>query len=99
MAPVWAFLLVTLATARVTRLVVVDQISAPTRRWIAIRFGEKGWLAYLFHCPFCMSVWLSFIGSAAWIMLASMTWWLWLPGALAMSYLVAPILVKFDREN
>lgn len=47
---------VVLACWRVGRLVAVDQVGAPVRDW-AWRRGEA--MAYLFSCPWCISIWLS----------------------------------------
>ncbi len=95
----WSFLLLTLATARVTRLVVSDQISISLRQKIVAKSGADGWFTYLVHCPFCVSVWLSGAASAYWILLADVSWWLYPPAVFAMAYLVAPVLLKFDQEN
>jgi Protein of unknown function (DUF1360) len=99
MVAVWTFLLVTLATARVTRLVVSDQIAAPLRRKVIAKSGTDGWFSYLIHCPFCVSPWLSTLAGAYWIAFNDLSWWLYPPAVFAMSYLVAPILFKFDQED
>lgn len=51
--------LLALAVARVIRLVVVDQITAPARRWVMSHFGEEGWQAYLVHCVWCSGIWVA----------------------------------------
>lgn len=61
-------LLLTLATARLTRLVTIDKIGEPLRQAVIRRYGADHWLTYLLHCPWCMSVWLSTGGVLA-------TWW------------------------
>lgn len=99
MVAVGLFALFTLAAARGTRLVVSDQITAPLRRRIATKYGADGWLTYLVHCPFCVSVWASAIAAAYWTVVASTSWWIYPPAVFAMSYLVAPVLLKFDQED
>lgn len=47
--------LAALAVTRLARLVTVDELSAPFRRWVGAR-GE-GW-AYFITCPWCTSIWL-----------------------------------------
>lgn len=51
--------LLALAVAKVTWLVVDAAITMPMRQWITGRFGEESRLAYLVHCPGCSSVWVS----------------------------------------
>jgi hypothetical protein len=48
-----------LAVARVTRLIVEDRVLVGLRQWVVRRWGEDGKMAYLFHCPWCMSIWVS----------------------------------------
>lgn len=45
------------ATARITRLVVEDEISRPFREWVESATGEDSKLTYLVNCPYCVSVW------------------------------------------
>lgn len=92
-----AFVLLTLASARVTRLIVTDQISIPLRRYVINKFGPDHWTTYLIHCPFCASVWVSLGAAAFWCAFTPASWLWYLPGALAMSYLIAPILIKLDQ--
>lgn len=89
------FLLGALATARLTRLVVDDQITLPVRAWILRRVKEDGQLAYLITCPWCVSV---YVGAAV----ASVLWaWpayaQWPAAALAFSY-VTGWLVSREGE-
>ncbi len=94
MVVVFAFLVLTLASARVTRLIVHDKLSAPIKRAIIMKLGSGHWFVYLIHCPYCTSFWTSLGASAFGIALTGVSWWWLLPAALAMSYLVAPILVR-----
>lgn len=45
------------ATARITRLVVEDEISREFREWIEDQLGPESQLTYLVNCPYCVSVW------------------------------------------
>lgn len=99
MIVVLTFLLLTLASARVTRLITTDSISFPIRQRITKRLGTDHWLTYLIHCPFCTSVWVSLGANVMWVLATSVSWIWYLPGALAMSYLVAPVLQKLDEES
>jgi hypothetical protein len=98
---VLAFVVLTLASARLTRLITTDKLSFSTRQKLAIKLGPQHWLVYLIHCPYCTSVWTSLFaagyGVALFVFTAPLWWWL-VPAALAMSHLVAPILWKFEGD-
>lgn len=44
------------ATARLTRLIVEDEITREFREWVEDRTGDSK-LTYLVNCPYCVSVW------------------------------------------
>ena len=48
-----------LTVTRLTRLIVEDRITIALRQWIVRRWGEDSKLAYLIHCPWCISLWVS----------------------------------------
>jgi len=50
------WLLVALATYRLTRLVTTDALTAPAREWVQARYERLG---YLFGCDWCSSMWLA----------------------------------------
>lgn len=52
-------LLLSLAAARLTRLVNDDEITAPLRGWAVKRWGPSGWIPYMLHCPWCAGIWVS----------------------------------------
>lgn len=52
-------LVLSLATARLVRLVVADEIMKPVRVAAARRWGPAGRIPYLLHCPWCSGMWLS----------------------------------------
>lgn len=56
-----SLLIAVLAVARVTRLLVEDRIAVGLRQWVVRRWGEDGKMAYLFHCPWCMSIWVGLV--------------------------------------
>ena len=47
-----------LAVARLTRLLVDDEITVSIRRWVIKRWGEESKLTYFIHCPWCTSIWI-----------------------------------------
>jgi hypothetical protein len=48
-----------LAVARVTRLIVDDQLTIRFRRWVMNKWGADSWQSYLVTCPWCVSVWIA----------------------------------------
>jgi uncharacterized protein DUF1360 len=48
-----------LAVARLTRLVVSDKITVSIRQWVVRKWGADSFASYLFHCSWCMSLWLA----------------------------------------
>jgi len=61
-----ALALLTLAVARVTRLITADQILLPVRRWVVNKYGEDSWIAYLVHCAWCSSIWVALPAAFFW---------------------------------
>jgi hypothetical protein len=84
------FVLLTLSCASLTRLVVADSLTLGFRRWVVDRFGEDSNWTTLVHCPWCASMWIGVPHVAAWglLTLPWQWWWLMVPAALAMRYLV-----------
>jgi hypothetical protein len=48
-----------LACARLTRLIIEDEITSPIRRWAVRRWGENGMIPYLLHCRWCVGMWVA----------------------------------------
>jgi hypothetical protein len=48
-----------LAVARLTRLLVSDKITVSLRQWVVNKWGANSLLAQLFHCSWCMSIWVA----------------------------------------
>lgn len=87
------------SAARITRLITIDAF--PPAAWVRAKWdqitNENDW-ALLFHCPYCMSFWVTIavIGSG----LASHghpAWWV-VNGVFGASYLAA-IMVRFDGDD
>jgi hypothetical protein len=94
-----SFVLLTLAVARLTRLVKGDQLTLGFRRWVIEKYGAESLQAYLVHCSWCTSMWVAMPAGIAWAfpMLPMRQWWLALPAALAMSY-VAGLLSQIEES-
>lgn len=71
----------TLAVARITRLLVEDQLAYRYRRWVVRRFGEDSLPAYLVHCPWCTSIYVALA-----VMPPAVFW----PGRLTLAVLSVP---------
>lgn len=57
--PIFLYLLVALATYRLTRLLVADVILEDFRNWIWKKYPVSTKFGYLFTCYWCMSIWAS----------------------------------------
>lgn len=53
------FVVLALASYRLTRLLVIDTIFEPMRDAIWSRFAPSHPVGYLFTCMWCMSIWVS----------------------------------------
>ncbi len=65
-----AFVVTALATARITRIITTDYLTAGPRRWAITRLGVDSKLSYLITCQWCTSVW---VGAAV----APLAYWSW----------------------
>lgn len=54
-----AFVVLVLATARLTRLIYFDDITIPFRQWIDRKCGPNSFVSKMVWCPWCASVWVS----------------------------------------
>lgn len=98
---IWAsLLLVTLAVARITRLVTTDRIMVRFRRWVVNRWGEESEAAYLAHCKACASIWVSAPMALGWalLVLPMGRWWLAIPAWLAISHAVI-LLARLESDE
>lgn len=87
------------ATARLTRLITEDTITAPLRTWVMRKAGGPDTMAYTWiKCPWCVGLWIAFaVTLTAWSAslllddpLLPVPAWLWVPGlALTNNYLAA----------
>lgn len=81
-----ALLILALATARGTRLIVEDYITEPFRKLVIRKFGEESKVTYLVHCRFCASIWVGFVAALfACLTVDGVGWWWLLPLTLAFS--------------
>lgn len=56
-----AFVVLVLAAARTTRVLVIDEIAAPLRTWILTRYGAASKPGKLVRCYWCSGFWVSLI--------------------------------------
>jgi hypothetical protein len=81
--PDWlAFVVLSLAAYRLTRLAIDDTITEPARRRVLERLDPHGWLTELLGCYWCLSLWVSTALVGAWL-LAPTTAWVMLPLAIS----------------
>jgi hypothetical protein len=92
------FVLLTIAVASLTRLIVADTIGLPFRRWVVNKWGDESWQAVLVHCPWCSGLWVAIPAGIAWALttLPWRWWWLAVPAILAMRYMTG-LLSKLEE--
>jgi hypothetical protein len=69
MISVMAFAVAALATARITRLITTDYLTAVPRAWLINRMGTGSKISYLVACPWCSSMWVAAAAAPAFY------WW------------------------
>jgi len=79
-----SLVLVTLASARITRLIVSDTITAPARAWVVGKLGADSRLVYLVHCSWCSSIYVGAGVASTTVFGPGWVQWIWL--ALTASY-------------
>ncbi|MEV0431150.1 hypothetical protein [Micromonospora sp. NPDC050495] len=95
---------VLLFVARVTRLIVADEITRRPREAIVRRLPEGSGFAYLLFCRWCLSVWIAASAATGWWHLSDVPrwsgyWWVDVPTvALALSYATG-LLVRAEPEE
>lgn len=81
-----------LAVARITRLLVSDELLVGYRRWVVNRFGTESKITYLVHCPWCTSIWV-----AALVMPEAVIWpnkWILAALSIPAASMIAGLLNK-----
>jgi fatty acid desaturase len=91
-----ALVILALATARGTRLVVEDYITEPIRSAVIRRFGAESKLTYLVHCTYCTSIWVGGLAALFACLVLAISWWWLVPLALAFSQ-AAVFASQWDR--
>lgn len=93
-----------LVVARVTRLIVADEITRRPREAVVRQLPKGSPLAYLLFCRWCLSVWIATPVAAGWWHLSEVSrwsglWWVDVPTvALALSYATG-LLVRAEPEE
>jgi uncharacterized protein DUF1360 len=80
-----AMVVATLAVARMTRLLVDDQLTNGYRLWVDRRWGSESLQSYLVHCPWCTSIWVAALIMPITVLLSTpLTPTAWLIAALSI---------------
>lgn len=99
------FVILVLATARLTRVANIDDVGAPLRRWVFQRFGEQSKMGKLVRCYWCSAVWVSLLLTVPYTLAMAalftpLTWWqalaVWPPLTAATSYAASRVIDKED---
>ena len=71
-----AFVVLVLAVARVTRVIVLDDVAIPLRRWVITKFGEDSAAGKLVTCYWCAGFWASTLACLYMHILVAAAGWL-----------------------
>lgn len=93
--PLLHFLVLSLATFRLSRLFTTDVIFEPLREKIWKRFPPSTQFGYLFTCNWCMSIWFGSLVTISYTIVPSITFVASLP--LALSALAGLISTRLDN--
>lgn len=96
MISVICMILLPLATARLTKLVVDDSITLPIRQKIMTKFGDS-WLTTLVHCPWCSGWWIAGILSIPTGFLLSFPIWVTVLVWMAVAMVAPMVMTLADR--
>lgn len=92
-----AFVVVTLAVARATRVIVFDEIAQPLRAWILRRWPLPSKPGKLVTCYWCAAVWVALLACLLVHTVTPALPWTWLPlNWFAVAYSASWVL---DREG
>lgn len=91
-----ALIILALATARGTRLVVEDYITEGFRKAVQRRFGDDSKVTYLANCTYCASIWVGGAAALFACLTLPVSWWWLLPLTLAFSQ-AAVFAAQLDR--
>lgn len=82
-----AFVVLVLATARLTRLLTKDDLTIPMRTWIDAKFGPDSLISRMIWCYWCSGVWASMFTSTV-AAAAAWQWWSWNLGAVIAGWML-----------
>ena len=89
-------------SARLTRLVMVDDAGVMVRRplmWLADTVAGDGGLRFvlsLLNCPFCIGFWVSVAVVASWALVGHTVGWQLVAGAFTLNYVQAHLNALLD---
>jgi hypothetical protein len=101
-----AFVVLVLAVARATRVIVIDEVAAPLRNWVLRKWPVPSKPSKLIRCYWCTGFWVSLVLATYTQAIFCFTGWLpyqtlaLLPiTTLAVAYAAAWVLDKEEAAN
>lgn len=88
-----------LALARLTRLLIADEITDGIRARVFTRYGQHSRQGYFATCPWCVGLWLSLATTPYAIWLTGWSWWLYPLIAGAGSYVVGIFASRIEPDD
>lgn len=94
-------LLIVGATARITRLLTIDELLRKPRNYIVDRFGEDHLVSYQVRCPWCIAPWVLVpamaLARGTGAAFEQYTWWQLIAAWLSLSFVASALVVMTDR--
>lgn len=88
-----------LAAARLTRLLIRDEITDFIRVRVFTRWGPKGRAGYFVTCPWCVGMWVSLASAPYVIWLTEWSWWLYPLLAGTGSYVTGILAERAESDE
>lgn len=88
-----------LAVMRVTRLINYDTIMSWVHVWAGNKWGPGSWQVEFFECPWCIGMWVALLTAWVPILTTDLTWWLYVPLALATSMVIGLAKPLFEDRD
>lgn len=90
-------------TARIVRLVTVDEIAARPRAWTIVAAHRVTplagrWVASLLGCPYCLAVWVGAGVAASWAVWGHTVGWQAVALAGTVAYVAGHAVARLDKD-
>jgi hypothetical protein len=88
-----------LASARITRLLIRDEITDFIRVWVFRRWSPQSKAGYFATCPWCVGMWLALATAPYVVWINGWSWWLYPIVAFAGSYTTGILAERVESDE